>query len=86
MTLSICGACAMGSATVALFFWKFYRRTADRLLAMFSLGFATLSLHWVSLAVAQPVEDMRHYFYVLRLCAFLLFFIGIIDKNLARNR
>jgi hypothetical protein len=76
----------MASATIAMFFWQFYRRTADRLLAMFSLGFATLALHWVGLAVVQPVEDTRHYFYVLRLIAFLLIIIGIVDKNVARNR
>ena len=85
MTLFLWGACAMGSATIALFFWKFYRRTADRLLAMFSLSFATLALHWIGLAVVQPVEDTRHYFYVLRLVAFLLIIVGIADKNMARK-
>jgi len=28
---------------------------------------------------------MRHYFYVLRLVAFLLIIIGIVDKNMARK-
>jgi phosphoglycerol transferase MdoB-like AlkP superfamily enzyme len=86
MTLFLWGACAMASATIALFFWSFYRRTGDRLLAMFALGFATLSVHWIGLAAVQPVEEMRHYFYVIRLVAFLLIIIGIVDKNLARNR
>ncbi len=86
MTLFLWGACAMGSAIISLFFWSFYRRTADRLLAMFALGFATLAVHWVGLAVVQPVEETRHYFYVVRLIAFLLIIIGIVDKNLARAR
>jgi hydrogenase/urease accessory protein HupE len=86
MTLFLWGACAMASATIALFFWSFYRRTAERLLATFALGFATLAVHWVGLAIVQPVEETRHYFYVLRLVAFLLIIIGIVDKNLARDR
>lgn len=85
MTLFMWGACAMASAVIAVFFWTFYRNTADRLLAMFSLAFGSLSLHWVGLAIAQPAEDTRHYFYVLRLLAFLLIIAAIVDKNRGRK-
>jgi hypothetical protein len=85
MTLFLWGACAMASSVVALFFWKFYRRTADRLLAMFALAFASLAVHWIGLAIAQPQEDTRHFFYILRLIAFLLIIVAIVDKNRARK-
>ena len=85
MTMFMWGACAMASGVIALFFWKFYRRAADRLLLMFSLAFATLAVHWTGLAVVQPYEDVRHYFYVLRLVAFLLILVAIVDKNRARG-
>jgi hypothetical protein len=81
MSNFIWGACAMASLVIAAFFWKFYRRTSDRLLAMFALAFVTLSVHWIGLGIAQPQEDTRHYFFVLRLLAFLIIAVAIVDKN-----
>jgi hypothetical protein len=81
MTLFLWGACATASAVIALFFWKFYRRASDRLLALFALAFATLSAHWIGLAVVQPAEDIRHWFYIVRLAAFLIIIVAIVDKN-----
>jgi hypothetical protein len=64
-----------------MFFWRFFSQTRDRLFAMFALAFWTLAMHWVCLAVVMPQDDTRHYFYVLRLAAFLLIVAAIIDKN-----
>jgi phosphoglycerol transferase MdoB-like AlkP superfamily enzyme len=86
MTLFLWGACATASAVIALFFWKFYGRTRDRLLAMFALAFAVLATHWFGLAVVQPDEEIRHWFYILRLVAFLLIIAGIVEKNRAHSR
>jgi phosphoglycerol transferase MdoB-like AlkP superfamily enzyme len=86
MTLFLWGACAMASTVIALFFWKFYRRTRDRLLVMFALAFVALAVHWVGLAVVQPAEDHRHWFYILRLAAFLLIIAGIVEKNRVHKR
>lgn len=86
MSAFVWGACAMASAVIALYFWKFYRRAGDRLLMLFSLAFATLSLHWIGLGVVQPPEETRHYFYVVRLVAFLLIVVAIVDKNRAERR
>jgi heme A synthase len=84
MTLFVWGGCAVASAVAALFFWRFFRDTRDRLFAMFSLAFFTLGAHWAALASLAPGEETRHYFYVLRLIAFLLILAAVIDKN--RNR
>jgi hypothetical protein len=81
MNAFVWGMCAMASAVIALFFWKFYRSAGDRLLAWFALAFASLSAHWIGLGVVQPAEDMRHYFYLLRLLAFMLIIAAIVDKN-----
>ena len=75
----------MASTVIALFFWKFYRRAADRLLLMFALAFAALAAHWIGLAIVQPHQDIRHYFYVLRLVAFVLILVAIVDKNRAND-
>ena len=81
MNLFLWGGCAMASAVIALFFWRFFRDTRDRLFAMFSLAFWTLTAHWAALASLTPGEETRHYFYVLRLIAFLLILVAVIDKN-----
>jgi peptidoglycan/LPS O-acetylase OafA/YrhL len=81
MSLFVWGGCAMASAVIALFFWRFFRDTGDRLFAMFSLAFWALASHWAALASLTPGEETRHYFYVLRLIAFLLILTAVIDKN-----
>jgi hypothetical protein len=81
MTAFLLGACAMASAVIAMFLWKFYRRTSDRLFALFALAFASLSAHWIGLGIVQPTEETRHYFFLLRLLAFCLIIAGIVAKN-----
>jgi hypothetical protein len=50
---------------------------------MFAFAFWTLSLHWIGLAVVMPHDETRPYFFVLRLIAFLLILVAVIDKNRA---
>lgn len=86
MTLFAWGACATASWIAGLFFWKFYRETRDRLFVMFASAFWCLAVHWCALAIVNPPVDTRHYFFVLRLIAFLLFIVAIVDKNTSRSR
>jgi hypothetical protein len=81
VNLFLWGALAMASCLVALFFRRFWRVTGDRLFLFFALGFLTLALNWTGLALAHPPEESRHYLYILRLLAFVLIIIGIVDKN-----
>lgn len=86
MTMFMWGACSMACAVIAAYFWKFYRRTADRLFVMFALAFVSLSTHWLALGLAEPPEETRHYFFLVRLLAFVLIIAGIVDKNLSARR
>lgn len=67
--------------TVATFFLRFWRRGGDRLFAFFSAGFFLLGAHWLALAVIAPERDSEHVFYGMRLVAFGLIIVGVIDKN-----
>ncbi|HEX6961002.1 MAG TPA: DUF5985 family protein [Lacipirellula sp.] len=49
----IMGAIAMASAVVALFFFRFWRDTGDRLFAMFALAFLLLGITRMGLAMAH---------------------------------
>lgn len=75
------GILLFGYLVVALFFLRFWTRTRDRLFAMFSAAFALLALQRTAFALLdQPTEDLT-FLYVVRLLAFLIIIVAIIDKN-----
>jgi hypothetical protein len=56
-----------------LFFVRFWRSSRDRLFLFFAIAFALLGIIWASLAVVHWV--------LVRLIAFLLIIVVVIDKN-----
>jgi len=87
MTQFLWGAEAMACVAIALLFLRFRRMSQDRLFGFFAAAFALLALHWSLLALFNIAEDStRHYMYLLRLLAFVLIIIGIVDKNRRRSR
>jgi hypothetical protein len=75
------GAIAMASAVAALFFLRFWRDTGDRLFAIFSAAFILLGITRIGLAMSQTHSEGQTYWYWVRLAAFLLILIAIVDKN-----
>lgn len=75
------GMLTMATAIASLFFLRYWTLTRERLFAFFSLAFAVMALSWVGLAVVDPAYELRHYVYLIRLLAFIILIIGIIDKN-----
>ena len=63
-----------------LFFLRFWRRTRDRLFLIFAVAFWTLGANWLALAFIRA-DEVRTWLYAVRLAAFVLILIGIIDKN-----
>lgn len=85
MTLAfIYGAVAAACVTVALFFFRYFRGSRERLFLFFSLAFVALALNYTGMAVAQPESESRHLLYLFRLAAFLLIIAAILDKNRRR--
>jgi hypothetical protein len=77
------GALVMASAVIALFFLRFWRDTRDRLFLMFSLAFWVLAANWLGLGLVAQQEDARTLLYVVRLLAFVLILVAVVDKNRA---
>lgn len=79
-TFFLSGFLTMGYATAALFFLRFWRDSRDRLFAFFAFGFALLALQRTLLPVVRPVELL----YAVRLIAFLLMGLAIVERNRRR--
>ena len=81
------GAIVMACATAGVFFLRFWRKTHDRLFAIFALAFWILGVHWFVLALTnQNQRELQLGLYAIRLLAFLLILFAIIDKNRATRR
>ena len=81
MNQFILGALTTLSLTIATFFLRFWRRGRDRLFAFFSAGFFFLGVHWLALAFVTMEHGSEHVLYGIRLLAFGLIIVGVVDKN-----
>lgn len=87
LNLFLWGALAMGSLVAGLLFLRAWHVGGDRLLLYFAVAFGMLALNWLVLGLAIPDRETVFWVYLLRLAAFLLIIVGIVDKNrrAARN-
>jgi hypothetical protein len=77
----ISGAIVMGYWVAGLYFFRFWRRSRDRLFAVFGAAFWLLGVQRLALAMHPEWNDEYGSIYVLRLLAFLMILGAIIDKN-----
>ena len=82
----IMGTIAMASGIVAMFFLRFWRDTGDRLFGMFAASFLLLGITRLGLVLTKEhLEEGQTYWYWVRLAAFVLILVAIIDKNRKRS-
>ncbi|MEO5815591.1 MAG: DUF5985 family protein [Gemmatimonadaceae bacterium] len=81
ITLFLSGVLAGSYAIAALFFLKFWRQTRDRLFAYFSAAFMLLVVQRVVLGMAVNARVDPAVYYLVRLTAFLLILVAIVEKN-----
>jgi hypothetical protein len=83
----ILGATVMAMAVAGVFFLRYWRDSGDRLFLIFAIAFWLLGIARFSLAWLGPTVSEPHtYFYLLRLAAFVLILLAILDKNLRKSR
>lgn len=71
----------MGFALIiSLFFFKFWRKSTERLFLMFALAFLLFGIERTFLFATRPSE-LRLEIYLLRLVAFSLIIYGVYEKN-----
>jgi peptidoglycan/LPS O-acetylase OafA/YrhL len=75
------GASVVTSAGIALFFLRFWQRSGDRLFGIFALAFAVFAANRGVLVIMGDDDESAAYVYLVRLAAFLLILLAIIDRN-----
>jgi len=81
VTALVSGLLVMGYAVAGLFFLRFWRETRDRLFGIFAGAFWLLAVQRLLLALTQNPDDDQLWLYGIRLLAFVLILVAIIDKN-----
>lgn len=86
MSQFLSGAIMMACWVVGLFFLRFWKKTQDRLFAIFAVAFWMLAIERIVLAAMNETSESRGYIYIIRFFAFILILWAIADKNRPRNR
>lgn len=72
----------LGCGVASLFFFKFWKKTHDRLFMFFGVAFAILAVERiVLLLMSEGSGESNAAIYLMRLSAFALIIISIVDKN-----
>jgi hypothetical protein len=79
------GGTAVACGIIGVCFFRYWRRSGLRLFLLFSLSFMLLTLERAVLAVANPDTEFVAYIYLIRLTAFLVIIVAIIDQNRTRR-
>jgi hypothetical protein len=69
------------SLVAALFFALSWRRSGDRFFLIFALAFTLLGIERLILGILNLPESPLLSIYIVRLIAFLLIIVAIVDKN-----
>jgi len=75
------GAAAMAYWVAGLFFLRFWRQTQDRLFCLFAVAFWILGFNRLGLALVGQDRERYLAFGIVRLAAYLVIVLAILDKN-----
>jgi len=81
MTNVLSGALVAAYLVIALFFLRFWVTSRDRLFGLFGAAFAVLAVQRFALSLTGEVMEDQTVFYLLRLAAFVVIIVAIVDKN-----
>lgn len=82
----VSGALVAGYAVAGLFFLRFWRETRDRLFGIFAVAFWLLAAQRLALALTEDPNGDQLLLYGIRLLAFVLILVAIVDKNRGSSR
>jgi hypothetical protein len=77
----LAGAATISLLVIALFFIRFWKKTHDRLFLFFASAFFVLMFERIFRALMPVETEWAPYVYTVRLFAFVLIIVGVVDKN-----
>ncbi len=80
---ALSGMILVGYWAIGLFFFHFWRKTADRFFLWFASAFWLLAVERIFLLAIGLDEETKALVYLIRLVAFLLILFAIFEKNRA---
>lgn len=76
------GMAMLGSWVAGIYFFRFWLKSRDRLFLMFGASFWLMALERLALAFTPvPWREEYSFVYIIRLVAFLIIIVAIVDKN-----
>lgn len=82
----ISGALMMACMVTGIFFLRFWKKSHDRLFLIFAFAFFMLAVERLVLGYYGANNEPNAQIYFIRLTAFILIIIGIVDKNRAAGK
>lgn len=76
------GAVTLAYLIAAVFFLRFWRKTADRLFLAFTIAFVLFALNQGLAHLLAIYHEPTSFIYALRVIGFVLILAAIVDKNL----
>jgi hypothetical protein len=80
------GAIAMGTLVCSLIFLRLWRESSDRFFLFFSLSFLVQAVNRVALSMEPSPNEGSPLHYWVRLLAYVLIIVAIVDKNRVPRR
>lgn len=77
------GAAALAALAIAVFFFRYWRTSRERLFCLFGVAFGLLSLNWTLPSLGGPLASHAH---VFRFLAFAVIAWAVLDKNRRGDR
>jgi hypothetical protein len=80
------GALLLSYLMAGTYFFKFWKRTGDRLFIHFAVAFWLFVLNQLATSIPDVAKETDGYEYLLRVIGFIVIIVGIVDKNLGASR
>jgi hypothetical protein len=80
------GALLFSYFIAGIHFFRFWKRTGDRLFLHFVAAFWLFALNQLATSISAVANETVGYEYLLRVLGFVVILAGIVDKNLMTRR
>ena len=76
-----CKRLVLPAHSLSALFFRSWRQTGHRIFFFFGAGFWFMALSWALLALLNPDDETRPLIYFIRLCAYVVLIVGMINRK-----